>query len=117
VTTTTSSWANASPACEALGAALASVDSADEDTAILSLMTADTWTGLNDHDAEGTFTWQADSAPLSSYTNWYGSNPRVSTVQNCVVKKMSQAGQWDDVGCKKNLPSACRMDAVTSVEC
>jgi len=104
-------------ACSDLGAVLATVESAYDDTVILNMMAKDTWIGLNDKDVEGTFTWIADSSNLGSYINWYGSNPGSSTVQSCVIKKFLTAGnpnqgQWDDVGCNKDLPYACSMAAV-----
>ena len=67
-------------------------------------MSDDTWIGLNDHSTEGSWQWLENMAALGSYTNWYGTNPNVdNTIQNCVVKKKSQNGEWDDVGCGKDL--------------
>merc|ERR1719430_2567083 len=80
----------------------------------------DTWIGLNDKTTEGTFEWIEDTSTLGAYDNWYGSNnPNSgSTTQSCVVKKNlgssnANHGKWDDVGCNKDLPYACSMDAVT----
>ena len=46
---------------------------------------------------------------LSGYTNWYGANPAISTIQNCVKKKASQDGALDGVCCGKTLNYACSM--------
>ena len=69
---------------------------------------------LNDIAADGTFVW-ADDAALGTYTNWYGSNPALHAVQNCVIKKADQDGKWDDVGCgKTDISYACSMPAIDS---
>ena len=73
----------------------------------------DCWIGLNDKTTDTVFLWLEDSSP-PTYSNWYGSNPGLSTVQNCVKKKSAQNGQWDDVGCGKSINYACSMAAVQS---
>ena len=75
----------------------------------------DCWIGLNDLETDESFRW-LENGSTPSYTNWYGANPAVSTVQNCVKKKASQDGTWDDVGCFKTLNYACSMAAVNSCE-
>merc|ERR1719430_2847332 len=108
-------WADASTACMAMGAALATVDNSLQDDAMTELCGDNNcYIGLNDNSAEGLFVWEADGAALetSSYTNWYANNPIFNAVQNCVMKKASQNGQWDDVGCSKTSVSyVCRMEA------
>jgi len=114
VSTATSTWTDAATVCTDLGATLATVEDADADAIIFAMMTDDTWIGLNDKTTEGSFEWIADGSALGSYTNWYNSptNPGTSTTQSCVIKKIKQSGEWDDVGCNKDLAYACSMEAV-----
>merc|ERR1719430_816016 len=108
-------WADASSACKAMGATIATVDDSLQDDAITELCGINNcYIGLNDISAEGSFVWQVDGSALEtySYTNWYANNPTFNTVQNCVMKKASQNGQWDDVGCSKTTYTyVCRMEA------
>jgi len=96
-----------------MGATLATIDSSTEDSAVYALMstTVDCYIGLNDLATEGKFVWTEDGTE-PTFTNWYGTNPRTHTVQNCVVKKSKQSGKWDDVGCNKSINYACSMPAV-----
>ena len=78
----------------------------------------DCWIGLDDKATDGTFVWNEDGS-TPTYTNWYGSNPVLHAVQNCVKKKLLTSGnvnqgKWDDVGCGKELDYACSMPAIDS---
>ena len=86
-----------------------------QDAAVLALMTnsLDCWIGLNDIASDGSMVWTEDGSS-AAFTNWYGNNPATSTVQNCVKKKLTQEGKWDDVGCGKELDYACSMAATDS---
>merc|ERR1712181_202908 len=102
-------------ACEALGADLATITDSSEDDLITSLMPDDTWIGLNDIDVDETFVWQDGSS--ASYTNWFGSGNPISpanTNVNCVKKQANKDGQWNDIGCSKELNYACSMAAADS---
>jgi len=113
----TATYADATTACTSLGASLATITTADQDTAVNGLMSGsvDCWIGLNDAAVDQSFVWTEDSSALGSYTNWYGSNPAAHATQNCVKKKANQNGQWDDVGCGKTLNYACSMVASCGV--
>ena len=94
-----------------MGAALATVENEALDTASTADMDDDTWIGLNDPTETKTWEWSEDSSALGSYANWYGSNPGSNTNQKCVLKKNLQRGEWDDVGCGKDIPYTCTMAA------
>jgi len=119
VSSDTVPWTEASAACNALGASLATVRDAEEDEGLTDLMYPDVncYIGLNDISTVGSFVWAEDDSTLGDYTNWYGRNPSLtSTVQNCVVKKATKKGKWNDVGCNKRLGAnyACSMPATPS---
>ena len=82
------------------------------------LMAADVdcWIGLDDIKADTVFTLVEDGSRLRSYTDWYGSNPASRVVQNCLVKKSAQSGQWNVVSCGKSLNFACSMVATESCD-
>jgi hypothetical protein len=111
VSTATTNWAGAVTDCEGLGAALATIENKALDTAITADIVDDTWIGLNDPTKTKTWAWSEDSSALSSYANWYGSNPGSNANQKCVLKKNLQRGEWDDVGCGKDIPYACTVAA------
>merc|ERR1712210_182594 len=69
----------------------------------------------NDIDVDETFVWQDGST--ASYTNWFGTSNPISpanTNVNCVKMQANKSGQWNDIGCGKELNYACSMDAVDS---
>ena len=103
-------------ACESLGAVLATVNDATEHDDLYALIGSDdTWIGLNDIAVDETFVWQDGSS--ASYTNWFGSGNPISpanTNVNCVKMQANKDGQWNDIGCGKELNYACSMDAVDS---
>jgi len=94
-----------------MGANIATIEDSDLDAAITAEMSGDIYIGLNDPGKTKAWEWSETSAALGSYTNWYGSNPGSVANQNCVIKKSLQNGQWDDVGCNKDIPYACTMAA------
>merc|ERR1712168_787990 len=112
VSSDTASWSGAVTACAGLRASLATIEDETIDTAIKDEMTEDTWIGLNDPTAAKSWEWTEDAAALGVYAPWYGSNPGTVATHTCVIKMYEQNGEWDDVGCNKDLPYACTTDAV-----
>merc|ERR1712212_1337429 len=116
VSTDTATQADAVTACESLGAVLATISDSTEQDDLTSLIgSSDTWIGLNDIDVDETFVWQDGST--ASYTNWFGTGNPISpanTNVNCVKMQAAKSGQWNDIGCGKELNYACSMDAVDS---
>merc|ERR1712210_294488 len=115
VSTDTATQADAVTACEAKGAILATISDASQQTDVAAMITDDAWIGLNDIAVDETFVWQDDST--ASYTNWFGTGNPISpanTNVNCVKMQFSKSGQWNDIGCGKELNYACSMDAVDS---
>merc|ERR1712130_992369 len=102
VSTDTATQADAVTACQSLGAVLATISDATEQDDLTSLIGgSDTWIGLNDIDVDETFVWQDGSSAAN-------------TNVNCVKMQASKSGQWNDIGCGKELNYACSMDAVDS---
>merc|ERR1712130_716109 len=116
VSTDTATQADAVTACQSLGAVLATISDATEQDDLTSLIGgSDTWIGLNDIAVDETFVWQDGSS--ASYTNWFGTGNPISpanTNVNCVKMQASKSGQWNDIGCGKELNYASSMDAVDS---
>merc|ERR1711970_1662956 len=99
-----------------LGAVLATVKDATEHDDLYALIGSDdTWIGLNDIAVDETFVWQDGSS--ASYTNWFGTGNPISpanTNVNCVKMQANKDGQWNDIGCGKELMYVCSMDVADS---
>jgi hypothetical protein len=102
----TSSWFDAQDAAIALGGNLITINSQEENDFIYDLWglegTSDfatqyLWTGLNDYEIEGTFTWI--SGEDSTYTNFLGTEPNGGTSENAVLmwtRGSGSEGTWND---------------------
>ena len=66
-------WANAKTVCEELGGHLATSTSAEKNTFLHSLISANTWLGATDEVTEGTWVWV--TGETWDYTNWYSTQP------------------------------------------
>jgi len=103
-------WQDASAACGDSGYALVTVDSADENAwlhetaAILS--SREWWSGFNDRDDEGTFSW-VSGAPVS-YTNWASGEPNdYGRGEDCAPLLSADNERWNDVSCEEDLRYIC----------
>jgi hypothetical protein len=87
--------------CSALGAALATVQSANENQLIATLVgPAVAFLGGNDELAEGTFKWDDGSDIV--LTNWNTGEPNNGMAmfeEDCIVVNGTLAGKWDDRPC------------------
>jgi hypothetical protein len=105
------SWVGAQVACASVGYALAKVETAAEDAQIHAGMVArgfaDTWIGLNDATAEGTWRW-ADGS-LVGYTHWDEGEPNDGGGEDCgvIMTTVGRTAEWDDRGCGSERPSVC----------
>ncbi|XP_062976568.1 low affinity immunoglobulin epsilon Fc receptor-like [Elgaria multicarinata webbii] len=92
-------WSFAKNRCEEKGARLVSINDAEEQkflTSIVKKEWKDYWIGLNDIHAENTFVWVGGDTV--SYTNWYVREPNnLNKGEDCVVMKSS--GFWNDQEC------------------
>jgi hypothetical protein len=88
-------------ACQGLGARLASIQSASENTLIASLVgTSEAFIGGSDELIEGSFVWD-DGTPVQ-LTNWNTGEPNNALgmfEEDCIVVLGSLAGVWDDRPC------------------
>merc|ERR1711971_1396627 len=117
VSTDLATQEDAVTACEAKGAILATISDADQQTDVAAMITDDAWIGLNDIAVDETFEWQDGSS--ASYTNWFGTGNPISpanTNVNCVKMQFSKSGQWNDIGCSKELYYVCSMDVADSCD-
>jgi hypothetical protein len=103
------SFANAEAACVQFGAHLATLDTAERDAVAKSLVgTVQTWTGLNDRAAEGSFVWVADGAPIGAFKNFATGEPNNAGnvfEEDCVIWSPGRPG-WDDRPCDNNVVGA-----------
>lgn len=86
-----------------LGANLISVQSAAENSCIISSLNSMgqggvIWIGLSDEVSEGNFVWY-DQAPVT-YTNWAPGEPNQSGNEDCT--QIYPDGQWNDLPCGSN---------------
>ncbi|MCB9599254.1 MAG: C-type lectin domain-containing protein [Sandaracinus sp.] len=100
-------WTDARDFCDTLGAALLTVDDADENAFVRTAADGggggDWWIGLNDREDEGTWRW--DSGSSSGYRNWGNLEPNNFANEDCV--SMRPDARWNDSGCNSNLRFVC----------
>lgn len=105
-----SEWPDARDACGEVGYALVTVNSGDEndwlhETAAL-LSSREWWSGLNDRDDEGTFTWV--SGEPATYTNWNDGEPNdFGRGEDCVPLLNADDREWNDIDCDDDLRFIC----------
>ncbi|XP_078380544.1 uncharacterized protein LOC144663458 [Oculina patagonica] len=106
-------WNNANTSCEANGAHLVKIESADENDFIKSLVgEVDYWIGLTDAETENEFKW-SDGSELTGYKNWMSSDPNNYNNQDCVAIVNGNFygavydGEWHDDKCSKAKGYIC----------
>lgn len=106
VRTVAAEWAVAQARCESIGATLVVIGDTEENTAIKSFFTGESWLGYSDAAEEGVFRWVTGA--ISSYTNWDGGPPPVSPAENCVAQRPN--GGWSPRPCTEFREYACECD-------
>ena len=88
---------------QTLGANLVSIQSAAENSCIISSLNSMgqsgvIWIGFSDEITEGTFIWY-DQSPVT-YTNWAPGEPNQAGNEDCV--QIYADGSWNDLSCSSN---------------
>ena len=108
-------WNTAKTSCEANGAQLVKIESAEENDFINKQLLADGadyWIGLTDVETENHWKW-TDGSNLSGYTNWFPKEPNNYNGQDCVAitkgnfDNKHYDGEWHDGECKKARGYIC----------
>ncbi|XP_006902733.1 PREDICTED: low affinity immunoglobulin epsilon Fc receptor [Elephantulus edwardii] len=97
-------WLQAKYACEDLHGRLVSIHSSEEQAFLSSHANKEgSWTGLQDLDEEGVFTWLDGSSV--DYSNWRPGEPNNQAQgENCVMM-LGPSGHWNDAYCRSKLNS------------
>jgi hypothetical protein len=108
-------WVEARAFCQARGADLVVVGSADENAFLAEAGLASPWLGLSDATAEGTFVWVDEQTP--SYLNWNTGEPSDTTgAENCAAMVISEDpavdGKWNDLSCGTANQFVCESELV-----
>ena len=101
----TLAWGGASNKCVTWGGWLATIDSADEQAFVASLVGDRTWIGANDKALEGTFVW--DSGEPWGYENWATDEPSDTLGEDCVELNKALGYAWNDSACADPHPFVC----------
>ncbi|XP_072171999.1 lactose-binding lectin l-2-like [Diadema setosum] len=107
-------WTAARDSCVQLGGYLAAIQTPEEMTSVREYLTSASvnhfvWTGLNDRDSEGTFTWIGFSGalPLSS-SLWSPGEPNDSyNREDCVV---TDGNNFYDASCDRSFSYLCELN-------
>jgi len=106
------SWSRAAQHCRDLGAELATIEDAVQNTAVWqatqSIRTGWWWHGLNDGAVESVYTW-SDGSDASFRTFAIGEDDDHGT-EDCVGFTPHGNGDWGDVRCQNLYPFVCRSD-------
>jgi cysteine-rich repeat protein len=102
---TTATFAAASATCVAEGGELATILSAEQNTAFFDRLGGVTaWIGLGDVAVEGTMAWES-GVPVA-YTYWDGVEPNnAGNNEDCV--QMLTNGRWNDIPCTSSFRYFC----------
>uniref|UniRef100_A0A3P9JH57 C-type lectin domain family 3 member B n=1 Tax=Oryzias latipes TaxID=8090 RepID=A0A3P9JH57_ORYLA len=111
----------ASDDCNALGGALGTPTSTDENDQLREYLRQSVgpdeqvWLGINDMMTEGA--WMDQTGLSISYTNWDTSNlrshqPDGGMSENCAVLSGVSQGKWFDENCREERPSVCQFNIV-----
>ncbi|KAL9984866.1 hypothetical protein ACROYT_G007207 [Oculina patagonica] len=112
VRTTAVSWDDALLGCALDNGTLASLDSREEATLVVSLLTksnvTEAWIGLNDRSTEGRYVW-VDGSPIP-FSEWLPGEPDGNEAENCVVQSKSDYGPgWADKHCFDSKAFVCEV--------
>ena len=102
-------YADAVTACQEMGAELATISAAEEESFVLQLRSGSgsVWIGLNDLEEAGKWVWQ-DGSSAHPYNNW-NNGPPSHNVKHCLS---IEGGKWNAVSCAVNTRMfACSMGA------
>jgi hypothetical protein len=101
-------WTDAETACHALGAHLASIASAGENTFVDTLISDRTvWLGASDTTTEGSWLWNTGETVV--FTNWDSGQPdNGSGSEDCAL--MRGSGRWNDDQCGSDHGYVCERD-------
>jgi len=109
---TTLSWRDAAAACSIVGAHLANIGSAAENTLVTDLIKtgAAAWIGLTDQYGEGTFVWDEGKNRYTAptFTKWAANQPDNNPGGNANCAQISTTGDWSDEACTQLKPYVCK---------
>lgn len=116
-------WDDARAACQLqTGGDLVQIDDKAEDDFVIATISANSWVGGSDSNAEGQWFWLPDSGPqfwsgdangapvTSAYTNWGSGEPNDAGDQDCQLASKENA-VWDDQSCSLQLAYVCEVAA------
>ncbi len=110
VCTTPRNWQVAGAHCAAFGAVLAAPDSAAEATWLMSkartVVNQDYWTGLNDRDEEGNFTFLNTRGATSAQVPWSAGEPNNAGDEDCAFLRADDA-TFNDLNCLRQKGVLC----------
>ena len=111
------SWSDADAACQAAGLQLATVQSAEQNALLLTVVgDNEVWIGGTDAASEGAWVWSPSNASLS-YTNWgFGEPNDYNNGEDCLMFNWRRgrsrppytAGQWTDMPCANHAKYVCQ---------
>uniref|UniRef100_A0A663E991 Mannose receptor C-type 1 n=1 Tax=Aquila chrysaetos chrysaetos TaxID=223781 RepID=A0A663E991_AQUCH len=114
----TKGWEEALTSCQKEGSHLASIQSLEEHSFLVSRLgykpTDKLWIGLNDHKVQMYFEW-SDGMPVT-YTKWHLGEPSTTNnrPEDCVLIK-GQDGYWADYVCEKKAGYICKRKAISQI--
>ncbi|XP_074721575.1 macrophage mannose receptor 1-like [Strix uralensis] len=111
-------WEEALMSCQKEGSHLASIQSLEEHSFIVSRLgykpTDKLWIGLNDYKVQMYFEW-SDGTPVT-YTKWHVGEPSTTNnrPEDCVLIK-GQDGYWADYICEKKAGYICKRKPISQI--
>ena len=99
-------WTASRDGCAGVGYGLVTIDSGEEDTAIIDWIPGDSWIGLNDRDEEDRFVWIDGTEP--TFTSWADGEPNDSWGEDCTFLRTTK--EWNDANCNDGHTFVCEAE-------
>ncbi|XP_045110263.1 aggrecan core protein-like [Portunus trituberculatus] len=103
-------WEDGRIYCALKNSKYVTITNDDEFYYVISLLSTDTWIGLNDRENEGFFIWDSDGTAIDYEMFAFGEpNNGILYSEDCVEMREGKGFMWNDEGCESWRRFACEV--------
>ncbi|XP_059482336.1 perlucin-like [Neocloeon triangulifer] len=105
-------WFSANYACKAMGLALVSIETKEENDLLKGYILTNHegipfWTSGNDMYVEGKWYWDSIGEAIGPFSDWHPNQPSGGTLQNCLQFAYASGNFWNDQPCNTTINFIC----------